>query len=531
MRLTTRWTAVALAVFCFGLSAWAEAPTPKDKFHLYLLVGQSNMAGRGKVEEQDKTPDPRIVSLNKAGQWVPAVEPLHFDKTAAGVGPGFAFARAMIEAEKDPAVKIGLIPCAVGGSPIASWNAGVQDPGTKAFAWDDTVKRLKLAQEAGTLKGILWHQGESDSSEKLAPSYGGKLEKVLGGLKDVAGTPDVPIVVGHLFAFKENKWKDVINQALSNLPKRLQNVGVVASEGMKDKGDNTHLDSPSAREFGRRYAKEMLRVQGQVKPIKLNLWEHGVPPVEGAMAKAVGAEERKIARVRNVSEPAVSVYLPNDGKAARTAVVVCPGGGYGALAIEKEGDCVARWLNELGIVGVVLKYRLNQYPQPAALQDAQRAIRLVRERSTEWGVDPAKVGVMGFSAGGHLAAYASTAEPMPVPGPANGSWKAIDSRPAFSVLVYGVLPVSADDKMAGGMYVPLAVGPRTPPAFCVHAKDDKIPFTFSENYAAKVKAAGGRAEVHVYEAGGHGFGMGVDGGEVAGWPAACAKWLEANGWK
>lgn len=528
MPRTVAWVA-SIAVTLISLGAGAEAPAPKEKFHLYLLVGQSNMAGRGKVEEQDKTPNPRIVSLNKAGQWVPAVEPLHFDKTAAGVGPGFAFAKAMIEAEKDPAVRIGLIPCAVGGSPIASWNAGVQDPGTKAFAWDDTVKRLKLAQEAGTLKGILWHQGESDSSEKLAPSYGGKLEKVLGGLKDVAGTPDVPIVVGHLFAFKENKWKDVINAALSNLPKRLQNVGVVTSEGMKDKGDGTHLDSPSAREFGKRYAKEMLRVQGLVKPIKVNLWEHGVPPVDGA--KPPAAEERKIARVRNVSEPAVAVYLPNDGKAARTAVVICPGGGYGGLAIEKEGDCVARWLNEMGIVGVVLKYRLKDYPQPAALMDAQRAIRLVRERSTEWGVDPAKVGVMGFSAGGHLAAYASTAEPVHVPGPANGSWKAIDSRPAFSVLVYGVLPVSADDKMAGGMYVPLAVSKGVPPAFCVHAKDDRISFTFSENYAAKVKAAGGRAEVRVYETGGHGFGMGADGGEVAGWPGECAKWLAANGFR
>ncbi len=518
---------VMSSMLCLAAQTRAAGNVPKDKFHLYLLIGQSNMAGRGKVEEQDRTPHPHVFSLNKENQWVPAIDPLHFDKSAAGVGPGLAFGKFMADAQKDPEVRIGLIPCAVGGSPLESWKPGAEDKATKTHPWDDMTKRLQLAMKEGTLKGILWHQGESDSNEKLAATYGTRLEQTLGLLRDEIGDTTVPIVVGQIFNFKDSPWKDVVNVEISNFPKRLANTGLATNEGMHDRGDNIHLDSASAREFGKRYAKEMLRLQNLPKPTVVKLWEQGLPDPQAD--KPVAAEVKKIARVRNVSEPTIAVYLAPKEKATGSAIIICPGGGYGALAIEKEGDCVARWLNELGPTAFVLKYRLSQYAQPAPLADAQQALRIVRDRAAEWGVDAKKVGIMGFSAGGHLAGYASTAEALPLTDDRYKKYNAIDCRPDFSILIYSVIP-QAGDKLAKGMYTPLTLTAKTPPAFLATAKGDGISSQPTQDYAAKLKSLGVPVELHLYDTGGHGYGLGVDGGELAKWPGECERWLRAGGW-
>lgn len=502
----------------------AEGPAARDKFHLYLLIGQSNMAGRGKVEEQDRTPHPRVFMFTKAQAWAPAGEPLHFDKPkAAGVGPGFAFAKAMAEA--DPSATVGLIPCAVGGSPLDSWKPGALDAATKTHPYDDALARVKAAMKDGTLKGILWHQGESDSSEKLAPTYGARLEQLMGRLRDELGD-EVPIVVGQLAPFKtrDNAWAQKVNEELTYFPFRLANCAVASSEGFVHKGDNVHFDAPSAREFGRRYAEQMKRLQALPAPAEFKVWPLGLP--DGApLAKP---EEKKIARVRSVSEPTLRVYLPAKEKATGAAVVICPGGGYGALAIEKEGYNVARWLNTLGVAGFVLKYRLKDYAQPSPLLDAQQAIRIVRERAGEWGVDPKRVGVIGFSAGGHLAAAASTSAALPIPGEKYRRFDAIDCRPDFSVLVYGVLPQTGST-WAKDMYTALEVTQKAPPAFLAHAKDDKIPCQLSADYAAKLQGLNIPVELYLYETGGHGYGLGQSGGEASLWPSRCAKWMEERG--
>src|SRR5690606_11359758 len=120
----------------------------KEQFHIFLLVGQSNMAGRGKVSQEDRTPVPRVLMLNKENQWVPAVDPLHFDKSSAGTGLGKTFG---IEIAKDhPEVTVGLVPCAVGGSPISAWEPGAYDRATRTHPWDDALKRANVALEAGT---------------------------------------------------------------------------------------------------------------------------------------------------------------------------------------------------------------------------------------------------------------------------------------------------------------------------------------------------------------------------------------------
>jgi hypothetical protein len=160
--------AIVLA-FTLGDSYAAEPEIkqpPKEQFHLYLLIGQSNMAGRGKIEEQDKTAHPRVLKLTKENTWAPGIDPLHFDKPQiAGVGLGSSFGRTMADA--DPDVTIGLIPCAVGGTPLARW----QKDGD---LYKQAVERAKAAMKDGTLKGILWHQGENDAGrEETAKTYAG----------------------------------------------------------------------------------------------------------------------------------------------------------------------------------------------------------------------------------------------------------------------------------------------------------------------------------------------------------------------
>lgn len=233
----------------------------KDKFHLFLLVGQSNMAGRGTVEEQDKTPHPRVLMLSKEGKWVPAIDPLHFDKPSVGVGIGKTFGQ--IIAEANPGVTIGLIPCAVGGSHIDAWKPGVFYAPTKSYPWDDMVKRVALAQPAGTLKGILWHQGEGDSLPGLAPTYAPKLHDLVTRLRQLVKAPTVPFIAGQMGKFDDVPWppeKVIVNQAHQDLPKHVPHTVFVTAEGLTHKGDKVHFDTRSFRELGKRYAEAFLKM-------------------------------------------------------------------------------------------------------------------------------------------------------------------------------------------------------------------------------------------------------------------------------
>lgn len=241
------------------------------KFHLYVLAGQSNMAGRGAVDAIDKTPHPRVWMLNRANQWVPATEPMHFDKPdIIGVGLGLAFGKLM--AEQDTTAFIGLIPTAVGGSPIDAWQPGATGPAlrdeqTKSHPYDDAIKWVQQVQKSGTVHGILWHQGESDSKPELVAGYEHKLIGLIGRFRQVFNTPTAAVVVGTLgdFYLPKNPAAAQINAILQNLPKYESRVACVNASGLTDKGDATHFDAASARELGRRYAKAMQTLE-QKKP-------------------------------------------------------------------------------------------------------------------------------------------------------------------------------------------------------------------------------------------------------------------------
>lgn len=251
----------ALACLLMVVPLCAEEPTlpPKEDFHLYLLMGQSNMAGRGVVEEQDKMAHARVLKFTKDKKWAPAVDPLHFDKSQVGVGLGKTFGEVMAEA--NPKVTIGLIPCAFGGTPISRWQKG-------ADLYQNAVERARTAMKDGTLKGILWHQGETDSGNAtVAPKYGDLLTQLVTDLRSDLDAGDVPFVAGQLGRFLNRGQKDkpslwpVINEQLDALPMKLKRSATVSSEGLNHKGDVLHFDSPSFREFGKRYAAAMQKLQ------------------------------------------------------------------------------------------------------------------------------------------------------------------------------------------------------------------------------------------------------------------------------
>jgi len=233
-------------------------PTRQENFHLFLLAGQSNMAGRGEVSEDDRTPVPRVLMLNKENQWVPAVDPLHYDRPKTiGTGLGKSFG---IEITKsNPDVTIGLIPCAVGGSPISAWKPGEYHPSTGMHPWDDCIRRTRIAMESGTLKGILWHQGENDCHPELSEAYETAFIDLVQRFRKELNVSDVPFVIGQLGQFNkprfpQNQHWQAVNSAHQSLPKKVPHTIFVSSEGLTDR-DGIHFDSPSYREFGKRYAK------------------------------------------------------------------------------------------------------------------------------------------------------------------------------------------------------------------------------------------------------------------------------------
>jgi hypothetical protein len=239
----------------------AAAMPAMDKFDLYLLIGQSNMAGRGAMEGAETISKLRLLKFSQRNAWAPGTDPLHTDKpAAAGVGLGTSFARVMADADKS--ITVGLIPCAVGGTPLERWQKG-------GDLYQQALVRAKLAMKDGTLKGILWHQGESDSgSGTTARSYGARLAQMITDLRADLGAGDVPFVAGKLGSFlatvdkngKPSFWP-VVNEQLAALPKSSTNTAIVESTGLKHKGDSVHFDTPSLREFGKRYAAAMLQLQ------------------------------------------------------------------------------------------------------------------------------------------------------------------------------------------------------------------------------------------------------------------------------
>jgi acetyl esterase/lipase len=276
------------------------------------------------------------------------------------------------------------------------------------------------------------------------------------------------------------------------------------------------------------------------KPIVVELWP-GKPPDETGK---IGAEyvrmspklDRKQVEVTeptrmitNVTKPTITIYRPAKDKDTGTAILICPGGGYWNLYWELEGEEVAAWVNSLGVTGIILKYRVPRRPgeperEPARrpLQDAQRAVSLVRSKAKDWDIDPKRIGMVGFSAGGHLALATATSFEKRTYEPMDDIDK-VSCRPDFAILVYpGYLKAKDKDEIAPGLHIPA----RTPPVFLAHGGADIVsePEHSVLMYLA-LRRAGIPAELHIYAGAAHDFGVRPSDQPYSTWTQACAKWL------
>jgi acetyl esterase/lipase len=273
-------------------------------------------------------------------------------------------------------------------------------------------------------------------------------------------------------------------------------------------------------------------------PKQIPLWPNGAPGEKGDIGVEADTTKpngdlvagRRVIRLGNVSVPTLAVYQPDPAKKTGAAVVVFPGGGYNILAMDLEGTEVCEWLNSIGVTGVLVKYRvparkgLPRYAAP--LQDAQRALGLVRAHAAEWGIDPHRVGVLGFSAGAHLSAALSNNYESRVY-PALDTADQANCRPDFAVLVYpgGLNQRETADKL-GPEVTPSA---KTPPTFLVQAEDDPVRVENSLLYFQALKTAKVPAEMHLYAKGGHGYGLRATENPVTRWPALVEAWMRGLG--
>ena len=284
------------------------------------------------------------------------------------------------------------------------------------------------------------------------------------------------------------------------------------------------------------FSQVAARCADQPEPIRL--WPNEAPGEKGG----IGAEAdmtkpteglvagKRVMRIGNVSQPTITIFSPPKNKDTGAAVLVCPGGGYNILAWDLEGTEVCDWLNSIGVTGVLLKYRVGRRAglekHTAPLQDAQRALGLVRCRAKEFGLDPKRLGVLGFSAGGHLAAALSTGFDARTYEPLDDADKT-SCRPDFTILIY---PAYLTLKDEGDKLAPeIKVTAQTPPTFIAMAEDDPIRVETALFYSLALKNAKVPCELHIYPTGGHGYGLRPSDHAVTTWPARAAEWMEKRG--
>lgn len=281
----------------------------------------------------------------------------------------------------------------------------------------------------------------------------------------------------------------------------------------------------------------------------MNIWPGGIPGLvlNDSYVEKSSISEGVISRFEKTTNPMLYIFLPPKEKATGTAVLICPGGGYTALAFGHEGNAIAAWLNNNGIAGIILKYRLPsdlimKDKSIGPLQDAQEAMRIIRRNAAAWNIDPKKVGVIGFSAGGHLASTLSTHYAEKV----YDVTDTISARPDFSILVYPVITMDASFTHEGSrrnllgdnpseeaikrFSNELQVNENTPPAFMVHSADDKtVPVKNSIVYFEGLVKYSIPSELHIFQKGGHGYGLAGGRDTQSAWPGLCISWLKASG--
>jgi acetyl esterase/lipase len=551
-----------------GKGTFAQDPN----FHIYLCIGQSNMEGAGRIEAQDTIGiDSRFKilealdcpELNRVqGKWHTAKPPLCRCKT--GLSPADYFGRTMLE-NMPREQSLGLVHVAVAGSKIEIFDKvkyqAYLDSSAKDKSWminmakqyggnpyERLVEMARIAQKSGVIKGILLHQGESNTGDETWPAQVKKLYDDI--LADLNLTPNsIPLLAGELVGADQGGKCASMNEIINTLPQTLPKAMVVSSKGLPAVPDKLHFNSAGVRIFGKRYAAALLASQGKKINIdessilaseKMLLYPEGVPNSKPSDIKETGADNGVY---KGITNPTLEYYKADPSLSTGAAVVVIPGGGYGVVVYNGEGINIAKALAEKGIAAFILKYRLPSDAimpdkKVGPLQDAQQALKIVRENAEKWGIDKNKIGIMGFSAGGHLASTAATHfEKVWVNNPNNTS-----VRPDFQILVYPVISMRDSLAHKGSRENLLGKNPskedmiyfsnelqikaNTPPTWLTHAADDKVvDVDNSIAYFESLRKNKVEVEMHIFPKGDHGFIF-----KHPGWMNPLFDWLKRNAW-
>ena len=507
-----------------------------EPIRVIIVAGQSNADGRAETSDIPKEVDLSFDNFyffhgnasgnahescpaNKLIKLKPGSGSLYKGKNHFGIEIGIA-----LQLKKAyPEEKFYIIKYAKGGSSLfTDWDLKT-GPHLERFRKTVTAGLKAIKQEGyePEIRAFTWHQGESDSKPKRAEQYKEKLELFLKQMVfDLNSTMAMAVGQINLGQKLDPKLAGLVMKGQEDVAASFRKTVLIKSDKLALKNDQMHFNTEGMLGLGKRYG-EALTPYLKKREV-FNVWPASPPDNWKSDARELAIRSGGVTRLSGVTKPILTFYPVKEKN--RPVVVVCPGGGYKKLAYDKEGTELAEWFNAQNINAFVLKYRLpsrQDIRHIPPLQDAQRSISFIRSMAEKYGYNGNSVGIMGFSAGGHLTVMASTS--------AERAYKAIDDidtfkhRPDFSMPIYPAY-LSA----AGAVSKFINVDTKTPPTFLMHAEDDKGHFKNSPIYADALTKAGVKFEFFRCKTGGHGHGIRINGKDADKWPEALAAWLKNN---
>lgn len=522
---------IYLVLLLMTFSTFAREP-----IRTIIVAGQSNADGRAETSDIPKDLDLNFDNFyfyhgnasGNAHQSCPSNElislrpgsgSLYKGKNHFGIEIGIALKLR----DKYPGEKFFIIKYAKGGSSLfTDWDLK-KGPHLKKFreTVDGAFKAIREKGYEPDLRVFTWHQGESDSKKDRVSSYKEKLTLFLKQIKsDLSSTMGYAIGQINLSQKIDPKLSSQVMNAQAEVASSFGKSVLVPSDKLPLKNDQMHFNTEGMLGLGKRYADAIIPWLGKHEVFEV--WPDNPPDNWKNNIDETAVRSGGVTRIAGVTKPILTFYPVKDKN--RPVVLVCPGGGYRKLAYDKEGTELAEWFNSQNINAFILKYRLpgkSDLRHLPPLQDAQRSISFIRSQAKKYGYNADSVGMIGFSAGGHLTVMASTSE--------DRAYTVIDDvdtfkhRPDFSIPVY---PAYLSEK--GDLSSIIKVDSKTPPTFLMHAEDDKGHFKNSPIYEAALKKAGVKYSFFRCKTGGHGHGMRINGKDADSWPEALSKWLKNN---
>lgn len=388
----------------------------KENIWVFILAGQSNMAGRGLVEPQDTIPSDRVLTINHNGEIIVAKEPLHFyEKTLTGLDCGLSFGKTIIKEAPD-SISVLLLPCAIGGSSISQWLGDSLYRNVRLLT--NFKEKAAIGKKFGNIKGILWLQGESDANQTDYPYYKDRLARLLKKFREIAGDENLPVLIGSLGSYSDDENWMKINEQIKLYSSTDTNSFVIDTHDLKDKGDKIHYNSEGQRLIGNRFANAFLKkYTGIPKDTSFTPYQAWIQIkrefpqaiiVKPQLPEGVIAEKEIIyASLPDTPYGKRNLHLDlfrPDKTGRYPALILVFGGGWRSGNKSMQVP-MAQKIAAKGFVTATVEYRLSpEAIYPAAVYDIKAAIRFLRANADKYNIDPDKIAITGSSAGGQLAA-------------------------------------------------------------------------------------------------------------------------------